>query len=279
MARKSFEEIKAELTAAITAGEIRNVDYKELSEAANRAYKAETHGLWKGEPGLEDRESRELLYKYRLPYSVLHLSGFLKRAPKTTLFAARRDVAEKWAEVGDLLKAVRPLIVKGRAPRDPATIAPRSNATCQICERQIEAAHGLIAHHGYERPNLGSGIQTASCFGARRMPWQIDREALADWLGVLADEIECARKRCEHLASGFPRVPGPFVPRPKDDPFRKISTTHQPLIDSHHAEYSKWLEIARADAASSLRTLKAEYVRQKARFDAWKETPLIIPDK
>jgi hypothetical protein len=279
MARKSFEELRDALQSAIDAGTIRNVDYKQLSEDANRAYEAETRDLWKNEPGLEEYNARELLFTHRLPYSVLHLPGFLKRAPQSELFAERRAVATKWAPIADLLTRARPLIVKGRAPRDPATIAPRSNATCQICERQIEAAHGLIAHHGYERPHLGSGIQTASCFGARRLPWQIDREALADWLGVLEEEIEDARKRCEHLASGFPRVPGPFVPRSKDDPLRKISRTYQPLIDADHADYSKWLAIARADAARDLRMIKAEHARQKARFDAWQATPLIIPDK
>jgi hypothetical protein len=290
MARKSFEEIRNALQSAIDAGSIRNVDYKQLSEDANRAYGHAVRDLYRNEPSYQDADDcgvrpteREALQQFRLPYSVLHLSGYLKRVgargERWNWLAVRVSVARQWAPIADLLTAARPLIVKGRAPRDPATIEPRSNATCQICERQIEAAHGLIAHHGYERPHLGSGIQTASCFGARRLPWQIDREALADWLGVLADKIEDARKRCEHLASGFPRVPGPFVPRSKDDPLRKISRTYQPLIGADHAEYSKWLEIARADAATSLRKLKAEYARQKARFDAWKETPLIIPAK
>jgi len=41
---------------------------------------------------------------------------------------------------------------------------------CQVCARPILANTGIIAHHGYERP--GSGWQTASCFGARALPYE-----------------------------------------------------------------------------------------------------------
>lgn len=42
--------------------------------------------------------------------------------------------------------------------------------TCQICARPIEAGTGVIAHHGYQRP--GGGWQTASCMGARHLPYE-----------------------------------------------------------------------------------------------------------
>jgi hypothetical protein len=42
--------------------------------------------------------------------------------------------------------------------------------TCQICGRQIKANTGTIAHHGYQRP--GGGWQTASCMGAKYLPYE-----------------------------------------------------------------------------------------------------------
>jgi hypothetical protein len=48
--------------------------------------------------------------------------------------------------------------------------------TCQICARAIKSKHGLIAHHGYKRPDYG--WQTASCFGARYQPYEIACDAL-----------------------------------------------------------------------------------------------------
>ena len=44
--------------------------------------------------------------------------------------------------------------------------------TCQICERVIKSNTGVIAHHGYTRPDRGSGWQTASCWGARHLHYE-----------------------------------------------------------------------------------------------------------
>lgn len=43
--------------------------------------------------------------------------------------------------------------------------------TCQICGREIKAKRGRIAHHGYKRPHIG--WQTASCLGARGLPYEV----------------------------------------------------------------------------------------------------------
>ena len=50
--------------------------------------------------------------------------------------------------------------------------------TCQICGREIKAKTGVIAHHGYTRPQRGSGWQTSSCFGARWRPYEVACDAL-----------------------------------------------------------------------------------------------------
>jgi hypothetical protein len=51
-------------------------------------------------------------------------------------------------------------------------------ATCQVCGRQIKAKTGLIAHHGYKRPY--EGWQTASCEGARYVPYEVSCERLIE---------------------------------------------------------------------------------------------------
>lgn len=57
--------------------------------------------------------------------------------------------------------------------------------TCQICGRPIFAESGVIAHHGYQRP--GDGWQTASCPGARELPYEVSRERLGWYVGILYD--------------------------------------------------------------------------------------------
>ena len=59
---------------------------------------------------------------------------------------------------------------------EKADIARRSK-TCQCCGGSVFAETGVIAHHGYTRP--GDGWQTASCPGARHLPFEADRSVLA----------------------------------------------------------------------------------------------------
>ncbi len=57
---------------------------------------------------------------------------------------------------------------------------------CQICGRPIKAKNGIIAHHGYTRPQ-GWGGQTASCHGARHRPYEVAHDAI-DRVIVLVTE-------------------------------------------------------------------------------------------
>lgn len=63
----------------------------------------------------------------------------------------------------------------------------RLSRTCQICDRPIFAESGVIAHHGYERP--GYGWQTASCYGARRLPWEKSCDAVADYIEIIKRDV------------------------------------------------------------------------------------------
>lgn len=63
---------------------------------------------------------------------------------------------------------------------------------CQCCGRAILANTGTIAHHGYTRPDYG--WQTASCMGAKRLPFQVDRTALGEMIGFLRDRLARAEK-------------------------------------------------------------------------------------
>lgn len=58
---------------------------------------------------------------------------------------------------------------------------------CQICGRHIVTSvskygeNVKVAHHGYQRPQ-GWGMQTASCPGARALPFTVSRDLLARYL-------------------------------------------------------------------------------------------------
>ena len=56
---------------------------------------------------------------------------------------------------------------------------------CQCCGRAILAKLGTIAHHGYERPDYG--YQTASCMGAKELPFEVDRKVLGRLIVALTE--------------------------------------------------------------------------------------------
>lgn len=60
--------------------------------------------------------------------------------------------------------------------------------TCQCCGLQYLANTGTIAHHGYQRP--GWGFQTASCMGAKYVPFEVSRDRLGEMLVALKAHLE-----------------------------------------------------------------------------------------
>jgi hypothetical protein len=69
-----------------------------------------------------------------------------------------------------------------KAPAQPTKqqLEDAAKMTCQCCGRPICANTGVVAHHGYQRP--GWGWQTASCEGARELPFEASRDALGRYI-------------------------------------------------------------------------------------------------
>jgi hypothetical protein len=94
--------------------------------------------------------------------------------------------------------------------------------TCQCCGRAIFAQSGSIAHHGYERP--GYGWQTASCMGAKHLPFEVSRDRLGALIvrleQRLADLIEAQRQvRDEEVAVTYTATNHNAVPEVVGAPY------------------------------------------------------------
>jgi len=68
-------------------------------------------------------------------------------------------------------------------------------STCQICGRIIRSKSGVIAHHGYKR--LGGGWQTASCAGARNLPYEVSCDMLPPTINAIKTHIVIVEARLE----------------------------------------------------------------------------------
>jgi hypothetical protein len=75
---------------------------------------------------------------------------------------------------------------------------------CQCCGRAIFAETGSIAHHGYQRP--GDGWQTASCWGAKHLPFEVSRNVLGDLIKHLETRLEGSIEYRSKVADGREQV-------------------------------------------------------------------------
>lgn len=108
-----------------------------------------------------------------MPYSPANWNA--KRAAQFTAYPGAVNMANICAELRSKIMAAP--VVKKEPQKTAAQIAEDAKRrTCQICGRPIFAETGVIAHHGYERP--GDGYQTASCPGARKLPFESSRDDL-----------------------------------------------------------------------------------------------------
>lgn len=140
---------------------------------------AGNHWVW------DNAAAQELDEKHNVP--DLHVW-----APKhAALYAAYSEQVR----VANMLKADRDAIkaapLVARKPSKTAIKVQQRAAvakTCQICGRPILAERGKIAHHGYQRP--GQGWQTASCYGALHLPFEISRDRLGSYIEVLRGHLQ-----------------------------------------------------------------------------------------
>lgn len=75
--------------------------------------------------------------------------------------------------------------------------------TCQICGRAIKSKLGQIAHHGYRQP-WGNGERTASCPGARYLPYEISRDAIPPVRANYEMQREAAQRAADAMMSTPP---------------------------------------------------------------------------
>lgn len=188
-----------------------------------------------------------------------------------------------------LRNAVKAAALVAKAPskkavKEAARIAVAK--TCQICGRPILAETGLIAHHGYRRP--GDGFQTASCYGARELPFEVSRDCLGRYLSTI-------RKQLANMQEARAKAEGELIPIRLSYATYEGGTYRRPSRDVHFemtratfenakAEHPKFFEIADrsrrpfdaflaadlAERAQAIRYLVAYITFQQARYDAWR---------
>jgi hypothetical protein len=172
------------------------------------------------------------------------------------------------------------------------------NTTCQICARPILAKTGKIAHHGYTRPIYRSGWQTASCYGARKLPYEVDRSVLREYLDrFMHPALDRTNALLKAVRAGGPdlEVPNPAYARyldriayykyrgkpPQGEPPPQMLkfVERPPEINGRYdfdnpqwaaaREYERALESFTYQVEREQQAIEEDVERLEARYDAW----------
>jgi hypothetical protein len=189
---KSFTYI---IKTALESGTIHNVDFKDAKYYASRAYEQDSNNI-RGRffhGGLyQNRTDVEKEIDYAISYSVTQfpskkLIKLLSTAERTDYVSAVQDLVDQWKPVSDDLKALKPLVVKGRKPSDTPRLTPQrtleNTGTCAVCGKNVKLdSAGTIVSHGY---TVRYGYHEGNCFGVGYQPVEVSPAGLHAYLEAL----------------------------------------------------------------------------------------------
>lgn len=193
-----FEASLQAINDGIQASSIRNVVLKEaketLSRAVNDAYKTYISEVF-FYGGKWENLSKEVveLYDSVNVHGLHDVIAASKRVNKSTLqdpaVVAMRTFLNEALPLAEAVASLKDKIVKGRVLNEPKPVNPNKIIkTCPCCFRKIAVVGATMAHHGYERPQIG--WQTPSCYGVRFKPLEVSNEGLVWLIGVVKSRFD-----------------------------------------------------------------------------------------
>ncbi len=275
----------AKLETGIAAGAVRNADFTGAKEIINwSADDAE-------EAFLKDRRDWWLAaYDFDAFVQGTHnMPTVLKRARKHRGLTEYADFIESaLLPLHALLQACKPLIVKRQtgpgAPKTAAQIEREAaTMTCQCCGNRYLANTGTIAHHGYQRP--GNGWQSASCDGAKALPFEVSRDRLGSMIERLKNwEIRAVADR-KAVSDETKPVTTRFQGKKHGwgHEYESVDVSRDTFQDLHDKRHGWFLshmihtfdelkdsDLCRRD--QQIKGVRSEIKAQQARFDSWNKT-------
>lgn len=174
---RSYEGYLARATSLLEAGFGTKQAQKDANDYVGRAFdfarEAFNKARWDERGDTDYYKMPEAWRMLDMPYSAAHWNA--KRAAALAAYPEAVRLANGCAELRAKIMAT-PVVKKPPQKTAKQREADEKARTCQICGRPIFAETGVIAHHGYQRP--GDGYQTASCPGARELPFEADKQVL-----------------------------------------------------------------------------------------------------
>lgn len=144
--------------------------------------------------------------------------------------------------------------------------------SCQVCAGSWIGNTGLTPHHGYTRP--GWGEQTASCMGAKKIPYAVkaDKKGRVSQIGrdVLPFVILQIERSIERVELRLAKVVAGNIDLPRIAVFNSMpGIPNRPPHKPGEPGYARRQEAIIRELERDLVTLRAEFEYYRARMAAW----------
>lgn len=211
--KERFTASLENLKMAVKEGTIRKADLETIKSDLNRACEA-TWDKWYSRPyfwgKINDpsvnitKEELDIYYKskgFRDAASIV--KNYTKFANQSKVIAMALQIAAEFAPFKDIMDHLKANMTTGRAPSTTVKyVNPNQiRGTCAWCLRDIAIDRsGLMAHHGYERPD--TGWQTQSCPGIEYKNLEISLDGLKEHIKA----IDHFKTRITHELDYLPKI-------------------------------------------------------------------------
>ena len=275
----------AVLESGVDAGVVRNADFVSCKETINWAVdKAYDHYQ---DEHRDYGDGPLVMGAYNVPSAIKYAT---KNRPRNYL--ERLAVLKSLLPLHELIQAAKPLVVKRQtgpgAPKTEAQLEREAaTMTCQCCGQRYLANVGTIAHHGYQRP--GGGWQTASCDGAKAVPFEVGRDRLGLLIGSLKSwetravaEWQAVKAETRPVTLRFPDR-SVKADRWGQRPYMSVDVTRDTFdaIRSSREDDFRSYSLYSFDSVKEsdligrdrqIKGVRTEIKEQQARYDGWKKT-------
>lgn len=146
------------------------------------------------------------------------------------------------AHIRNLVKLRKQVVAAPTQPKPEREVVTKDDGprmTCQVCDRAIRFdRYGKLAHHGYQRPGWGS--QTASCPGARKLPYEASREALEHLIGHLEQRLAYTHLCLTNARAGTKVENVSLANVDRDTRLREVMSVH---LHMGREQFERFLEV------------------------------------
>jgi hypothetical protein len=281
-----FQEQIAVLEAGLAAQKIWNVQVEDAKYVISRSIDDATNSY--AEPFYVQKRSSAVTWDSNDPRYDVSCYMNTTSAPKVLrnlekqhgfgnpLILEYMEFLREVVEIGKLIKAIKPFVVKGRRPVEKSEadlIAENFNTgICAICARRqkLDVATRMVMH-GYQMSDYNhAGYRVGKCFGVEYKPYELSNEANIAFAPVL----ESHRKGIVAALKTLPSLVSVDVQCQKWENGKRVGYTKTFTKEANQYEFNQEIANRQSRLEFELSTVKQDIQINKAKIENWTLQPL-----